>query len=168
MKRIDAAGIAMITKHEGVRLRAYQDSGGIWTIGYGHTGGVTKGMKITQPQAVQFLQQDVERFEACVMDNVRPDLTQGQYNAVVSYAFNRGCGGLQRSDLLGLINARRFNEAAKAWLVSAITAKGKKLRGLVRRRRAEVAMFEGKTDSRNKALASWLVFGALKAISGRV
>lgn len=172
MKRIDSAGLAMITKHEGVRLKAYQDSGKVWTIGYGHTAGVVKGMRITQPQAIRLLQQDVERFETCVMDNVRPELTQGQYNAVVSYAFNRGCGGLRRSSLLDLINARRFSDAARTWLTSAVTVKGKTLRGLVRRRKAEAAMFaeagNSAAVSNSRAVASWMFGGALKAAVGRV
>lgn len=166
--RIDAAGIKLITDHEGVRLSAYQDSAGVWTIGYGHTATARRGMKITKADAIRLLSRDVTRFEACVDDAVTADLTQPQYNALVSFAFNRGCNGFRASKLLALINEARFSEAADVWLTSAVTAGGKPLRGLVKRRKNEVAMFNAPgapTPSQN--LAAWLIFGSAAALTGR-
>lgn len=169
MKRLDKEGIALITHHEGVRLKAYQDSGGVWTIGYGHTGTAKKGMVITQAQAVRLLERDIERFEDCVTSNVKVPLTQTQYNALVSFAFNRGCNGFRRSRLLELINARKYDEAADVWLTTAVTAGGKRLRGLEKRRRDEVAMFRSEDEGGiGRSLANWFTGGAIKAAAGRV
>lgn len=171
MKRLDRNGLAMLTKLEGVRLKAYKDLGGVWTIGYGHTATARPGMKITQAEAIRLLERDVERFEDCIAENVDVALTQHQYNAIISYAFNRGCGGFRSSALYKLINTRQFAQAASAWLTSAVTVKGKRASGLVRRRKVEVAMFSGEakaTQQGNLALRSWLGGGALKAVLGRV
>ena len=61
-RKIGQAGLALIKQFEGCRLAAYQCSAGVWTIGYGHTAGVHKGMKITQAQAEEYLKHDVAKF----------------------------------------------------------------------------------------------------------
>ena len=65
-RKIGQAGLKLIKQFEGCRLIAYQCSAGVWTIGYGHTAGVHKGMKITQAQADEYLKQDVAKFEKYV------------------------------------------------------------------------------------------------------
>lgn len=167
---IDAAGVRLIAQHEGVRLRAYQDSGGIWTIGYGHTATARPGMKITMQRAVELLQQDLARFEACVEDAVTRPLEQAQFNALVSLAYNRGCAGFRRSSVVELVNAGAFDAAATAWLTTATTVNGKSLRGLVKRRKNEAAMFASvqPQDQGASSLASWLFSGSLKALIGRI
>lgn len=166
--RIDAPGLKLIADHEGLRLTAYQDSGGVWTIGYGHTATARKGMKITKEQALLLLDKDIRRFEECVEDSVSVNLTQAQFNALVSFAFNRGCNGFKRSDLLTLVNRGSYEEAAQKWLTTAVTVNGKKLGGLVKRRKNEVAMFNAAASrSENLAFGSWLFFGALKGVAGR-
>lgn len=172
MKRLNADGLKMITKHEGLRLKAYQDSGGKWTIGYGHTATARPGMTITQAQAVRLLEKDIERFEDCVMDTITAPLTQDQFNALVSFAFNRGCGGFKKSRFVALINAGKFEEAADVWLTTATTVKGRPLRGLQKRRKDEVAMFSRDANERTIDLAQigrFMFFGSLRAATrGRV
>ena len=103
-KRISDAGKKFIEEAEGLRLKAYQDSVGVWTIGYGHTDGVKAGQVITQARAEELLSNDLERFEAAVRA-IAPKTTQGQFDAFVSFAFNLGEGALARSTLLKLHNA---------------------------------------------------------------
>ena len=88
-------GIQLITQFEGCKLISYQDSGGVWTIGYGHTGGVTPGMVITQQQAVLYLKYDLKNAEKYVRnyDNVY-HFTQNQFDALVSFCYNAGAGNL--------------------------------------------------------------------------
>lgn len=167
---IDAAGVRLIASHEGVRLRAYTDSGGVWTIGYGHTATARPGMKITMQRAVELLQQDLTRFEDCVEDSVTRGLTQEQFNALVSLAYNRGCNGFRRTSVLELVNAGAFDAAATAWRTTAVTVKGKTLKGLVKRRKNEAAMFASAPTGvpAPASLASWLFSGSLKALFGRI
>ena len=92
-KLIDA-----IKRFEGVRLQAYQDSVGVWTIGYGHTKDVKKGDRITQYQAEQLLKEDLAQFEA-MANKVRGLNTQGKYDAVVDFLYNCGPGNFNSSTL---------------------------------------------------------------------
>ena len=88
---ISDAGLKLIMDSEGLRLKAYQDSVGVWTIGYGHTRGVAEGLEINEADARDLLLEDVKSSEDCVTDNVQVALTQGQYDALVSFVFNLGC-----------------------------------------------------------------------------
>ncbi|MBS1562355.1 MAG: lysozyme [Bacteroidetes bacterium] len=165
--KIDAAGIKLITDLESLRLKAYQDPGGVWTIGYGHTRTARAGMTITKEKAIRLFQEDVRDFEECVSRAVMlPSLTQAQFNALVSFAYNRGCNGFKRSDLLTAINQGKFLEAARLWPQTAITINGKKAGGLVKRRKRELAMFNGNAQD-PVSLKNWAFFGSLKAIIGR-
>jgi lysozyme len=104
--KADAAGRAFLTQQEGERLTSYKDSGGRWTIGVGHlmsTGGA--GVHLTHEQSQQLLTQDLARFEAAVNKAVTRPITQHQFNALVSFAFNLGEGALRKSSLLRLVNA---------------------------------------------------------------
>ena len=101
-------GRRFIELWEGCKLTAYQDSGGVWTIGYGHTsaaGGpkVRPGMEITQAEADAILGGDLGSVEADVNHHVTATLNQNQFDALVSFDFNTG--GLDRSSLLRSINA---------------------------------------------------------------
>ncbi|MBU3741509.1 MAG: lysozyme [Candidatus Kapabacteria bacterium] len=166
--RIDAAGLKLIADHEGLRTKAYQDSGGVWTIGYGHTATAKRGMKISKETALRLLEQDIRRFEQCVEDAVRVPLTQRQFNALVSLAFNRGCGGFKNAKVLDALNNADFEGAARLWLTTAVTVNGKRLGGLVRRRRNEVAHFlEGGSPRPDMAMGRWLFFGSIKGVLGR-
>ena len=134
------AGIDLITSFEGCRLTAYQDSVGVWTIGYGHTSGVYHGMTITEEEAIAFLRQDLKTAENAVNSNVTYGINQNQFDALVSFTFNVGTGNFTSSTLLKKLNAGDVNGAANEfdrW----IYAGGQVLEGLVRRRAAEKQMF---------------------------
>ena len=90
--------INQIKKFEACKLTAYQDSAGVWTIGYGHTQGVKRGDRCTQYQAEQYLKEDLSRFEA-IANKVRNLKTQGRYDAVLDFIYNCGSGNFDTSTL---------------------------------------------------------------------
>ena len=98
--RISEAGLQIIKEFEGLRLEAYRDSVGVPTIGYGHTHNVKMGDVITVETANRFLHEDASNAENCVTRSFKEiELTQGQYDALVSFTFNLGCGALHKSTL---------------------------------------------------------------------
>lgn len=135
-------GLALTEQFEGLRLTAYQDSVGVWTIGYGHTGpDVQPGLTITQEQASALLLQDVAGAVAAVNRLVTVPLTQNQFDALVDFTFNVGQGNLASSTLLRELNAGNTAGAAAQFLVW-VYAGGVQLPGLVTRRQAEAALFQ--------------------------
>ena len=135
------AGFALTKQFEGLRLTAYPDQGGVWTIGYGHTGpGVQAGLVITEAQADIFLQGDVARAVTAVNLLVKSAITQGQFDALVDFAFNLGNSTLAHSTLLKQVNAGDFADAAKSFLVWDHIGKTENP-GLLRRRTAEAQLF---------------------------
>ena len=133
-------GISLIKEFEGLSLDAYLCSAGVLTIGYGHTGGVQKGDRITAKKAEELLQDDLKKFENGVLRLVRVPLNQNQFDALVAFAFNLGVGNLGKSTLLRKLNDRDFRGAA-AEFVKWNKAGGKELAGLTRRRIAEAELF---------------------------
>jgi lysozyme len=127
------AGLQLIESFEGLRLNSYEDSVGVWTIGYGHTLGVKAGQTITQQQAQAFLQQDLAVAEAPV-NKLGLNLTDNQFAALVSFTFNLGGGNLNKLMSQGLA-------AAPDRILLFDHAGGKVLPGLTRRRQAERALF---------------------------
>lgn len=144
-RKIGQAGLNLIKQFEGCRLTAYQCSAGVWTIGYGHTAGVHKGMKITQAQADEYLKQDVAKFEKYVNNPsyvpFTDKLNQNQFDALVSFAFNLGQGNVKK-----LCTGRVMNQIPSA-MQQYCKAAGKTLPGLQRRRKAEAALYNKKVDS---------------------
>jgi lysozyme len=141
--KISDKGLNLIKSFEGCELEAYPDpgSGGDpWTIGFGHTGKVFPGMKITAEEAERFLEMDVEHFERCVEEMLEVEVSQDQFDALVCFAYNVGCKALQGSTLLRLVNSRQFEAAAQQFL-RWNKAGGKVLAGLTRRRQAESELF---------------------------
>ena len=133
-------GIDLIKKYEGCRITAYVDSAGVWTIGYGHTKNVKEGDKITQDQADKSLIGDLTEAENCINAVCRKELTQNQFDALVSFVFNVGCGAFRASTLLKYINKGEFTQAAlefPKWNKSV----GKVLDGLTKRRESEQLLF---------------------------
>jgi lysozyme len=131
----DSAGIALITRFEGMRLRAYKCPAGVWTIGFGHTGDVKPGQIIDAAEARRLLVLDLKRFEKHVAEKITERrLTQPQRNACLSFAFN--CGYMIRGNLERRININD-TEAVCELLMKYVHAAGKTLPGLVRRRTAE-------------------------------
>jgi lysozyme len=134
------AAIDLVKVSESCRLQAYQDTGGIWTIGYGHTHGVKEGDTCTQEQADEWLAEDMQEAVDDVLRLVKVNLTQGQFAALVDFVFNLGVGQFQHSTLLKRINDRDFGLAGSEfsrWVYDD----GKILGGLVTRREREKALF---------------------------
>ncbi|MEG4686485.1 lysozyme [Enterobacter cloacae] len=138
-------GIALIKEFEGCRLTAYQDSVGVWTIGYGWTQPVDgkpirAGMTIKQETAERLLKTGLVSYESDVSRLVKVGLTQGQFDALVSFTYNLGSRSLSTSTLLRKLNAGDYAGAADEFL-RWNKAGGKVLNGLTRRREAEHALF---------------------------
>ena len=134
-------GLALTEQCEGLRLTAYQDSVGVWTIGYGHTGAdVHPGLTITQQQASALLLKDVASAVATVNRLVKVALTQNQFDALVDFVFNAGAGNFASSTLLRVLNTGDY-AAAAAQFPRWVHAGNQILPGLVARRNAEQALF---------------------------
>jgi lysozyme len=143
--RTSPKGVALIKQFEGLRLAAYPDpatGGDPWTIGYGSTRGVTKGMTITADQAERMLLNDIARFEPQLDALVKVPLKQGQWDALMSFVYNLGAANLESSTLLKLLNAGDY-AAAGDQFARWNKAAGKIMAGLTARRAAERAMFLG-------------------------
>ena len=136
------ACIDLVKSSEGCRLTAYRDSVGVLTIGYGSTGGITEGQTITQEQADAMLVDDLSASAEQVTALVMVPLTQGQFDSLCDFVFNLGAGRLRESTLLRLLNACQYAAAAEQFHLW-VMAGGHPLPGLVTRRAAERAMFEG-------------------------
>ncbi|SPF82136.1 Phage lysin (EC 3.2.1.17)  len=134
-----------IKEHEGLRLKAYLDSVGVWTIGYGDTGpDVVKGLVITKEQAEERLRKRLVEFEGCVNRAVKVKLTQNQFDALVSLVYNIGPTNFNSSTLLRKLNAGDYAGAADQFLVWNKGRVGGKLvviDGLANRRKAERQLF---------------------------
>ncbi|MBD8109108.1 lysozyme [Erwinia persicina] len=133
-------GLELIKHFEGLQRKAYLCPAGVWTIGYGHTGGVQSGDEISTEQADLFLLQDIAASEYAVNRYVTVPLTQHQFDALVSFTFNLGSGNLHTSTLLKKLNAGDYSGAAEEFQ-RWVNAGGKKMAGLVRRREAEKSLF---------------------------
>lgn len=137
--KLSQKGIELIKQFEGYSSKAYPDpatGGAPWTIGYGTTKGVKPGMVITAQQAEKMLRDDVAKFESGVSSLITSPTTQGQFDAMVSLAYNIGLGNFGKSTLLKKHNARCYTCAADQFRVWN-RANGKVMNGLTKRRAAE-------------------------------
>ena len=136
--------IDLIKRYEGFRPQAYQDSVGVWTIGYGTTiingQPVKQGMTITQDQALQLVQQEVNKLWSKIESILKVKINDNQMNALVDFAYNLGYNALKTSTLMRLVNESKFDEAANQF-PRWVYAGGKVLPGLVKRREAERQLF---------------------------
>ena len=138
--KISAKGLALIKSFEGCELTAYVCPAGVLTIGYGSTGPhVSSGMTITEAEAEALLLKDLVRFEKAVNELVKVPLSQGNYDALVSFTFNCGEGAFADSTLLRELNAGKDPDLTAKSQLPRWTNGG--LAGLVRRRAAEVELF---------------------------
>ena len=140
-----SACTALIKRFEGLRLNAYQDSVGIWTIGYGTTrinGSVIQaGMTITEAQAEQYLLSDLtEKFVPSIQRNTRALITQSMFDALCCFTYNVGSGNLNKSTLFKDLNASKYLDSASGFM-QWTKAGGVELAGLVKRRTAEKDLF---------------------------
>jgi lysozyme len=135
----------MQTSDKGLRLTAYRDVAGIWTIGYGHTAAAgnpkpVAGMAITEAQADAILSGDLHSFEIGVLAAIKRPMEQGQFDAMVSLAFNIGIGAFRSSSVVRWFNRGDPIAAANAFRLWD-RAGGKVQSGLARRREAERSQF---------------------------
>lgn len=126
-----------VAKWEGYSSTAYQDSGGVWTLGYGHTKGVRPGQTCTRAQALRWLMSDLREASRAVSTFVHHRMTTRQRVAWISFTYNTGAGGLTSSTALRRFNAGDVKGAATALLWWDKDAAGHVLLGLQRRRQAE-------------------------------
>ncbi len=129
----------LIKKFEGCKLKAYKCPAGIWTIGYGHIKGVTKGMEITQEEAEKMLDEDINEF-AEQIKKLNLQLNENQFNAILSFAFNVGIGKFAGSTMCRLLRQKNYKDAGNEFYRWCY-AGGKVLEGLKKRREAERELF---------------------------
>ena len=139
---ISEQGKSLIRGFESCRLRAYQDGGGKWTIGWGHTATAAAGMVWTQEQADKQFDRDVTAFGGRVLELVKVGLCQNRFDALVSLAYNIGTGpkGLGGSVLLTRLNEGNYRAAALQF-TRWNKDNGKFIPGLLARRTVEMAVF---------------------------
>lgn len=128
--------IAKIKSFEGCRLAAYQDSVGVWTIGYGSTLNVRRGMRISQAEAGRRFLFDLETAEIGLR-KLNLNLTQGQFDALADFVFNLGVGKLTNSTLLKKIRDKAPTDEIQKEFRRWVYAGGKPANGLVKRREWE-------------------------------
>lgn len=136
-------GLHLTEQFEGCKLQAYTDQVGVWTIGYGHTHGVSPSMTCTQAQAEAWLAEDVQSAENSVNRLVSVPLEQNEFDALVDFVFNLGARAFEQSTMLVMLNLGDREGSAKQferWDMAG----GKHIAGLLRRRLAERDLFEGK------------------------
>lgn len=140
-------GRRLLTEREGKKLLAYKDSVGIWTIGVGHTAAAgppspKKGMRITENECDQILTRDLVSFSDQIEKLVTVLLTQYEFDALLSLAFNIGIGGFKRSSVLKYLNVGNRRVAADKFLLWNKGGKPKRvIKGLTNRRKAERLQF---------------------------
>ncbi len=144
-------GMALIKRFEGLRLQTYHDAAGVLTIGYGHTSMagepvVRTGLQISEADADDILRRDVQQFASGVAGAVKIPLTDQQFSALVSFAYNVGLGAFRKSGVLAAVNTGDFDTVPRRLQVWA-KAGGRVLPGLVRRRAAEAALFVSENGS---------------------
>ena len=142
---VSPSGVDLICNFEGLRLRAYDDGVGVWTIGFGTTKypngiRVKKGDTCTLDQAKAYMQNDLKSFEQTVNNTVKVPLNQNQFDALVSLAYNIGSTAFKNSTLVRQLNEGNYKAAANQFNVW-VNAGGKRMQGLVNRRAAERTLF---------------------------
>ncbi len=145
MAQMPSEAIDLICEFEGKKLTAYLCPANVWTIGYGHTSAagspeVVAGMTITEDEAEGILRRDLQKYKDAVSAAVKVSMTDNQFGAFVSLCYNIGPGAFRKSTAVRRMNAGDAPGAAEA-LTWFNKAGGKVLRGLVRRREAERALF---------------------------
>lgn len=145
MRHVSQQGLALIKRFEGFSPTIYLDAAGLPTIGYGHLlrpGEAEMFARgISEEAGIALLIKDVQKAEQAVLRLVHVPLSEGQFDALVSFTFNLGSGALQRSTLRRKVNREEHADVPPEFM-RWVWAGGKKLRGLIRRREAEAALYE--------------------------
>ena len=143
--------VELVKKFEGLHklkddglVHSYRCPAGVWTLGFGKTKGIRSGMTCTIAEAEQHLKDDLEEHGKIVKRLVNVPLSQGQYDALVSFVFNVGGGNFKSSTALKRLNLGMYDdvpEQLQRWNKARVDGKLTPLRGLTRRRAAEAAIF---------------------------
>ena len=139
--KISEDGLELIKKFEGCETSAYQDSVGVWTIGFGHTKGVEEGQTCSIEDAESMLADEMDEYEGYINNMVKVDLQQHEFDSLVAWVYNLGPTNLGESTMLKVLNGGQFDrvpDEMNRWT----RAGGEILEGLVRRRQAESLMFQ--------------------------
>jgi lysozyme len=145
MRHVSKQGLDLICRFEGFSPVIYICPAGYPTIGYGHL--ITEANKerfldgVDEDEALELLRKDVALAERAVLRLITVPLTQGQFDALVSFTFNLGAGALQRSTLRRKVNREEHHDVP-AELMKWVWADGRKLKGLVKRRAAEAEIYK--------------------------
>jgi len=144
--KVNKQGIQLVKSFEGCFLNAYLCPAKVWTIGYGSTKypnkkPVKQGDKITQQEAETLLSDTLDEFSKGVYKLIKSELNDNQFSALVSFAFNLGVGALSKSTLLKKVNANPNDKTIESEFMKWVSAGGKRLNGLVRRRTAESNLY---------------------------
>lgn len=118
---ISSIGLNKLIAREGLKTKAYRDSKGIWTIGVGHTSAagppaVTPDLVLTHQQVLELLDRDIVKFENEIKPLIHTELTQNEWDSIVSFVYNIGTGGFRKSKTLKLLNAGQKEAAGKAMM----------------------------------------------------
>jgi len=139
--KISEDGLELIKKFEGCETSAYQDSVGVWTIGFGHTKDVEEGQTCSIEDAESMLADEMDEYEGYINNMVKVDLQQHEFDSLVAWVYNLGPTNLNESTMLKVLNGGQFDrvpDEMNRWT----RAGGEILEGLVRRRQAESLMFQ--------------------------
>lgn len=137
----------LIAKFEGLKLNAYPDTGGIWTIGYGNTFNpftgvkVKEGDKISKATAIDWLKKDIEKRQIAISKLIKVPISSNKLAAITSLAYNIGLAAFQRSTLLRLLNEKAPVEQIADQFLKWNKVKGVEVRGLTNRRKLERELF---------------------------
>ena len=147
INRISQKGLNLIQRFEGLSLKPYKCPAGIWTIGYGTTF-YTNGTKvketdnpISQAEATNLLIEVLKHYEQSVDSFCRDDISQNQFDALVSFCYNVGAGSLKSSTLLKKVNVNPNDETIPLEFMKWNKGGGKVLKGLTERRKAEADLY---------------------------
>ena len=139
--KISEDGLELIKKFEGCETSAYQDSVGVWTIGFGHTKGVEEGQTCSIEDAESMLADEMDEYEGYINNMVKVDLQQHEFDSLVAWVYNLGPTNLGESTMLKVLNGGQFDRVPDE-MNRCTRAGGQILEGLVRRRQAESLMFQ--------------------------
>lgn len=144
LMKISEKGLDLIKRYEGLKLKAYKCPAGVWTVGYGHTRGVTSTTSITEEIAERLLKEDLAPVEK-LLNGLKINFKQGQFDALCSWIFNLGSGNFNSSTLKKKIVAgapdREIVAEIKKWDKATVNGKKVTLAGLTKRRAEEAAFF---------------------------
>lgn len=146
MRHVPQKAVELIKHWESCRLAAYDDGGGVWTIGYGHTGSdVEEGLLITQEEAEDLFREDLRCVAQSVEMFVLVPISDSQFGALVSLAYNIGLYAFSSSTLIKYLNASNYGGASREFLKWEYD-NGKVLKGLRLRREAEKSLFDSVSE----------------------